>query len=244
VNVRPPALPLFKRLAPGIALAVVVIAFFVFDLDRFLSFDALREHREALLDWVALQPVLAPLAYMGVYAVVVAFSLPGGAVMTISGGFLFGAVSGGLYAVIGATIGATLLFLIAKTSIGDYLLEKAGPGLKKIQSGFAENALSYLFIIRLIPIFPFFLVNLAPAFAGIPLRVYFIATFFGIMPGTLVYALVGAGLGSVFDSGEAFTLGSVMTPEIIGALTGLAVLALLPVAYKKLKARSHNGAPL
>jgi len=146
--------------------------------------------------------------------------------------------------VIGATIGATLLFLIAKTSIGDYLLEKAGPGLKKIQAGFAENALSYLFVIRLIPIFPFFLVNLAPAFAGIPLRVYFIATFFGIMPATFVYALIGAGLGSVFDRGEAFTPGSVMTPEIMGALAGLAVLAMLPVAYKKLKARKQTGVSL
>jgi len=235
---------MLKRLAPLLVLVLGLAAFFAFDLDRYLSFEALREHRQSLLGWVDGNTVMAPFIYMLIYVAVVAFSLPGGLIMTISGGFLFGAVFGGVYAVIGATIGATLLFLIAKTSIGDYLLEKAGPGLKKIQAGFAENALSYLFVIRLIPIFPFFLVNLAPAFAGISLRVYVIATFFGIMPATFVYALIGAGLGSVFDRGEAFTLGSVMTPEIMGALAGLVVLALLPVAYKKLKARKQSGVSL
>ena len=229
---------MLKRLAPLLVLILGLAAFFAFDLDRYLSFDTLREHRQSLLGWVDGNVVMAPFIYMLIYVAVVAFSLPGGLIMTISGGFLFGAVFGGVYAVIGATIGASLLFLIAKTSIGDYLLEKAGPGMKKIQAGFAENALSYLFVIRLIPIFPFFLVNLAPAFAGISLRVYFIATFFGIMPATFIYALVGAGLGSVFDRGEDFTLGSVMTLEIMGALAGLVLLALLPVAYKKLKARN------
>ena len=235
---------MLKRLAPLLILVLGLVAFFAFGLDRYLSFDALREHRQSLLGWVAGNALMAPITYMLIYVAVVAFSLPGGLIMTISGGFLFGAVFGGVYAVIGATIGASLLFLIAKTSIGDYLLAKAGPGMKKIQAGFADNALSYLFVIRLIPIFPFFLVNLAPAFAGISLRIYFIATFFGIMPATFIYALVGAGLGSVFDRGVEFTLGSVMTPEIMGALAGLAVLALLPVAYKKLKARNRNGATL
>jgi len=235
---------MLKRLAPLLILVLGLVSFFAFDLDRYLSFDTLREHRQSLLGWVDGNALMAPLIYMLIYVAVVAFSLPGGLIMTISGGFLFGAVFGGVYAVIGATLGASLLFLIAKTSIGDYLLEKAGPGMKKIQAGFADNALSYLFVIRLIPIFPFFLVNLAPAFAGISLRIYFIATFFGIMPATFIYALVGAGLGSVFDRGVEFTLGSVMTPEIMGALAGLAVLALLPVAYKKLKARNRNGATL
>ncbi len=227
----------FRRLLPVLILLLGVIAFFAFDLDRFLSFDALREHRAALRGWVSANPVLAPLAYIGTYILVVTFSLPGGAVMTISGGFLFGSLAGGMYAVTGASIGATLLFLIAKTSLGDYLLEKAGPGLRKIQAGLAGNALNYLFVLRLIPAFPFFLVNLAPAFLGVPLRVYLLATFFGIMPATFVYAMVGAGLGSVFDSGEAFSAASVMTPQLIAALLGLALLALLPVAYKKLKGR-------
>jgi len=226
----------WKRIVPLLVLVAGLATFFALDLDRYLSFSALGEHRVALLDWVGANS-LAPVIYILAYVMVVAFSLPGGAVMTISGGFLFGAVMGGIYAVTGASLGATALFLIAKTSLGDFLLAKAGPAVKKMQAGFDENALSYMFVLRLIPLFPFFLVNLAPAFLGVPLRVYLIATFFGIMPGTFVYALVGAGLGSVFDRGEAFTLAGVMTPQMIAALVGMALLALLPVVYKKLKGK-------
>ncbi|MDQ7011789.1 MAG: TVP38/TMEM64 family protein [Mariprofundaceae bacterium] len=226
-----------KRVWPLVLLLAAAVLFFVFDLGRFLSFEALAEHRVALLEMVQQSPVLAALAYVVLYIAVVAFSLPGGAVMTISGGFLFGAVFGGLYAVIGATTGATILFLIAKTSLGDYLLAKAGPAVRRMQGGFAKDALSYLFVLRLIPVFPFFLVNLAPAFLGVPLRTYLIATFFGIMPGTFVYALAGAGLGSVFDQGGSFSMAGIMTPQMIGALIGLALLALLPVIYKRMKGK-------
>lgn len=222
---------------PLLLLVTGLVIFFVLDLNRYLSFAALGEHRVALLNWVSANSLLAPMVYILAYVVLAAFSLPGGAVMTISGGFLFGAVMGGVYAVTGATLGATALFLIAKTSLGDYLLAKAGPAIRKMQAGFEEDALSYMLILRLVPLFPFFLVNLAPAFFGLPLRVYLIATFLGIIPGTFVYALVGAGLGSVFDRGETFTLASVMTPQIIAALVGLGVLALAPVAYKKIKGR-------
>ena len=225
----------WRRLLPLAVLAGVVAAFFVLGLDRYLSFNVLAEHRKMLLDSVAAHPWLAPLAYAALYVVVVAFSLPGGAVMTIAGGFLFGALFGGVLAVSGATLGATALFMLAKTSLGDFLLARAGPAVKKMQAGFKENALSYLLVLRLIPLFPFFLVNLAPAFLGVSLRVYVMATFFGIMPGTFVYALVGAGLGSVFDRGEVFSLAGVMTPQMMAALGGLAILALLPVAYKKWK---------
>ena len=155
------------------------------------------------------------------------------AAMSLSGGFLFGFVAGGIYAVAGASIGATALFLIAKTSVGDFLLAKAGNSLQKMQRGFADNALSYLFVLRLVPIFPFFLVNLVPAFLGVPLRIYLIATFFGIMPATFVYALAGSGLGSVLDQGKDITVSGIFTPEIIAAFAGLALLALLPVVYKR-----------
>ncbi len=231
---------MMKRVLPLLLLLVVIVLFFVFDLGRFLAFDTLREHRQGLQDLVKTYPLIAPLMYMFVYIVVVAFSLPGGLVMTVSGGLLFGAVFGGLYAVIAATLGATAIFLIAKTSLGDFLLARAGNGIQKMQKGFAEDAMSYMFILRLIPIFPFFLVNLAPAFLGVPLRIYLLATFFGIMPGTFVYALAGSGLGSVFDRGETFSAAGVLTPEMIGALIGLALLALLPVIYKKFKAKSPS----
>jgi len=214
---------------------MVIVLFITLDLGRFISFDSLKEHREALNGWVSMHPLLAPLVYMLLYIVVVAFSLPGGAVMTISGGFLFGTALGGGYAVLGATVGATALFLIAKTSIGDFLMTKVGPGIHKLQAGFSDNAMSYMFVLRLVPIFPFFLVNLAPAFLGVSLRVYLIATFFGIMPATFVYALAGSGLGSVFDQGGEFSIGSILTPEMMGALIGLALLSLIPVIYKRIR---------
>ena len=228
-------LPLLKRLLPLVLIAMVIVLFMALDLGRFISFDSLREHREMLNGWVSAYPLLAPLAYILLYIVVVAFSLPGGAVMTISGGFLFGAALGGGYAVLGATLGATALFLIAKTSVGDFLMSKAGPGINKLQAGFSDNAMSYMFVLRLVPIFPFFLVNLAPAFLGVPLRIYLIATFFGIMPATFVYALAGSGLGSVFDQGGEFSIGSIFTPEMMCALFGLALLSLIPVLYKKFR---------
>jgi len=224
---------MFKRLIPILILAVVAVLFFAFNLDSFLSFDALARHQAWLLEQVDANPVVAALAYVLLYIAVVAFSLPGGLVMTVSGGFLFGALAGGVYAVIGATIGATALFLIAKTSLGDYLLQKAGNSMQKMQQGFADNALSYMFVLRLVPIFPFFLVNLAPAFLGVPLRIYLLATFFGIMPATFIYALAGSGIGSVLAQGQGVSLAGVLTPQMIGALVGLAALALLPVFYKR-----------
>ncbi len=226
-----------NKFVPLGILAAGIAAFFALGLDQYVSFEALREHRDVLANFVADNPLVAPLAFMVIYAVVVAFSLPGGAIMTIAGGFLFGTVLGTVWVVLSATLGATILFVIAKTSLGDLLRAKAGPWLKKMEHGFKENALSYLLVLRLIPLFPFFVVNLVPAFLGVPLRTYVIGTLFGIVPGSFVFATVGAGLGSIFDSNEAFTATGVLTPEIVTALVGLSLLSLLPVAYKKIKAR-------
>ena len=232
----------YKRLIPVAVLALGLVLFFVFDLGRFLSFETLRQNRAALLGWVETYGVVAALIYMLIYAAAIAFSLPGGAVLTITGGFMFGSIWGTLCVVIAATAGATALFLIAKTSFGDALRAKAGPALQRMQEGFQEGALSYLLVLRLVPLFPFFLVNLVPAFLGVSLRVYVLGTFIGIIPGTFVFATVGAGLGSVFDQGETFTAAGILTPQIITALVGLAVLALIPVVYKKIKARSGKSA--
>lgn len=229
---------LLKQWLPVAFLLTGLILFFAFDLGRYFSFELLREHRFALLALVEEHAFLAAIIYIAIYLVAVAFSLPGGAVMTVSGGFLFGAVFGTLYTVIGATIGATLLFLIAKNSLSETLRAKAGPRLSRMQDGFNENALSYLLVLRLVPIFPFWLVNLAPAFLGVPLRTYLVATFIGIIPGTLVFSLIGSGLGSVFDADKHFSLKGALTPEVIGALIGLALLSLIPVIYKRFSKRS------
>lgn len=229
--------PSWQRLLPLLLLIAGLIAFFALGLNKYLTFEALRENRAWLLQEVADSTVTATLVYMAVYIVVVAFSLPGGAVMTITGGFLFGQWLGTAYVIVAATIGAIILFLAARTALGDILRAKAGPFLKKMEAGFQENALSYLLVLRLIPLFPFFIVNLVPAFLGVRLRDFAIATFIGIIPGSFVYATVGAGLGSIFDTGGSFSARGILTPEIITALVGLAILALLPVAYKKMKAK-------
>ncbi len=229
---------MFKRIMPLIIVAIVLVLFFAFDLAQYISFVALAEHRVSLLSRVDQHAVLAPLVYISLYIVVVAFSLPGGLVMTVTGGFLFGAIVGGMYAVISATLGATALFLIAKTSVGDYLLSKAGDMVHKMQKGFAEDALSYMFVLRLVPLFPFFIVNLVPAFLGVPLRTYVVATLFGIMPATFVYALAGSGLGSVLDQGQGVTMAGVLTTEMMSALLGLALLAVIPVIYKRFVKRT------
>jgi uncharacterized membrane protein YdjX (TVP38/TMEM64 family) len=225
------------RLWPLAALALAIVAVIVLDLDRFLTFDALRQHREALTAFVADHTALAALTFVVVYAAAIALSVPGGAVLTIAGGFMFGSLLGTGLVVIAATLGATLVFLIAKTALGDPLRAKAGPFLKRMEAGFQEDALNYLLVLRLIPLFPFWIVNLVPAFLGVPLRTYVLGTFVGIIPGSFVFASVGAGLGSVLDSGQEFSPASVLTPQIVIALIGLAALALLPVAYRKLKAR-------
>ncbi len=208
-----------RRFWPLGLLALAIGTFFALDLDMYLTFEALRENRATLT--TAEHAVWASLLYMTLYAGAVAMSLPGGAVLTIAGGFLFGAILGTAQVVVAATVGATLLFLIAKTAL----------------AGFQENALSYLLVLRLIPLFPFFIVNLVPAFLGVRLRTYVLGTFIGIIPGSFVFTSVGAGLGSLFDRSETFSPGSVLTPEIVTALVGLAVLALLPVVYRKIKTR-------
>lgn len=232
----PPRSPV-KRFLPLLVLVLAIIVVFASGLHEYLSFDALREHRETLLRLVADNATIAPLAFISIYAGVIALSIPGGAVLTIASGFLFGIWLGGLYVVIGATAGATAVFLIARTALGDALRAKAGPWLQRMEAGFQENALNYLLVLRLIPIFPFWLVNLVPAFLGVGLGTYVIGTFFGIIPGSLVFASVGNGLGAVFDAGETPDLGIIFKPEIIGPIIGLALLALLPVVYRKLKQR-------
>ncbi|PCJ70403.1 MAG: hypothetical protein COA62_07350 [Rhodobiaceae bacterium] len=222
------------RLWPLAVLIAGAIAFFGFGINDYITLDALRDNREALQTLVSENLLRAALVYIVIYAVLVAFSVPGALIATLTGGFLFGTLYGGLYTVVGATIGATIVFLAAKTALGDLLRAKAGPGIRKMEEGFKKNAFSYLMVLRLVPLFPFFLVNLAPAFLGVPLRTYVIATFFGIIPGTFVFASVGNGLGAVFDSGQDPNLGIIFQPEVLFPILGLAALSLVPVIYQRI----------
>jgi uncharacterized membrane protein YdjX (TVP38/TMEM64 family) len=227
----------WRRLIPVLVFVAGLVAFFALGLERYLSIDALRQHRSVLLAWVETSGPLAALVFMAVYITTVAFSLPGATILTIAGGFLFGSVWGTVLVIISATLGATVLFSIARTTLGDVLRAKARAWLPRLEAGFRQHALSYLLVLRLVPIFPFFIINLVPAFLGVPLSTFILGTFLGIIPGTFVYATVGAGLGSVFDAGGTFSLRGVLTPQIVTALVGLAVLAMIPVIYKKLTAQ-------
>jgi uncharacterized membrane protein YdjX (TVP38/TMEM64 family) len=224
-----------KRLLPILVLIAGLLSFFALGLDRYLTFDALRENRETLLALVDRYGILAAIVFVAVYAAAVAFSVPGGAVMTITGGFLFGTWWTTLYVVVAATLGATALFLAVRMALGDLLRARAGPWLKKMEDGFNRNAFSYLLVLRLIPVFPFFVVNLVPAFLGVPLRTYVVATFLGIIPGSFVYASVGNGLGTILDAGETPDLGIIFEPQILIPIIGLAVLLLLPIVYRMYK---------
>jgi uncharacterized membrane protein YdjX (TVP38/TMEM64 family) len=230
----------WQKLLPLAAIAAGLAAFFGLGLHKYLTFDQLRQHRGELTVFVAGMPVKAVLLFILAYAAATALSVPGGIVLTLTGGFLFGIWEGTAAVVVGATIGATALFLAARFLLADLLRAKAGPWLAKMEAGFKQDALSYLLVLRLIPGFPFFVVNLVPAFLGVPLRSFVIATFFGIIPGTFVFASIGAGLGSIFDSMQEFSLKGALTPQVITALVGLAALSLIPVVYKRLRTRSPS----
>lgn len=230
-----PAAPLWRRLLPLAVLAAAIALVFATGLHRHLNFDALRENRQALQGFVAANFAVAALVYVAAYAATAALSIPGAIVFTVAGGFLFGPWWGTALVVVGATAGATLLYLAARTALGDALRRRAGGLVTKLEAGFRENALSYLLVLRLVPLFPFWLVNLAAAVLGVPLATYVLGTFLGIIPGSYVFATVGAGLGSVFDQGGEPSLRGALTPQVLTALVGLAVLSLLPVAYKRLR---------
>lgn len=227
----------WRRWLPLGVIALGLILVFSFDFDEFASFQHLKMHHQRLTEFVAAHYVQAVLVYFVLYVLCVALSLPGAIWFTVAGGFLFGAIVGTVLAVIAATIGAALLFLATKTSLGEYLHAHAGPWLAKVERGFAENQWSYLLMMRLFPAIPFFVANLVPAFLGVPLPVFIITTLVGIIPATTIFATVGAGLGSVLETSTDLTLHSLLTPQVEIALVGLALLAAIPIAVKFLRRR-------
>jgi uncharacterized membrane protein YdjX (TVP38/TMEM64 family) len=221
-----------RRVLPLAALAAAIIAVFALRLDRYLSFEQLAAHREWLLAEVGRLGPLAPLLFALIYAAATGLSIPGATVLTLTAGFLFGTLAGTATVVVGATIGATIIFLVARTALGDALRARAGPSIRKLEAGFQENSLSYLLVLRLVPLFPFWLVNIVPALLGMRLPPFVFATFVGIIPGAIVYASLGSGLGAVIERGERPDLGIIFQPRVLGPLAALALLALVPVAYK------------
>ena len=207
--------------------AIAIIAFFVLDGERYLSLESVKANRDALLEFAHAHYVLALVIAFLVYAGAVAFSLPGGLVLSLTTGFIFGRWAGTLLAVLAATLGATLVFLAARYLFAGAARRRMGALGEKISAGFTENAFHYLLFLRLVPVFPFFLVNLAPAFTNITLRTYVSGTLIGIIPGTFVYVNLGQTLGRI-DS-----LSGLISTETIGAFVLLGLFALVPVLLKK-----------
>ncbi len=221
----------------GILIVAVIGAFAFRD---YLSFETLRENREALIAFRDMNYPLTVLAFMAVYILIVAFSLPGATVATLAGGFLFATFPGVLFNVLAATIGASLIFLAARWGLGEMLAARmdASEGrIKRLKEGLDDNQWSVLFLMRLVPAVPFFMANLVPALMGVPLARFAITTFLGIIPGALVYTSVGAGLGEIFERGATPDLGLIFEPHILLPILGLCVLACLPVLLKAFRKR-------
>jgi uncharacterized membrane protein YdjX (TVP38/TMEM64 family) len=205
-----------------------------------LTFAALAENREALLAFRDANYAATVAVFIATYTLIVAFSLPGATIATLTGGFLFATFPGALFNITAATLGAAAIFLAAQTSIGARMgaqLEGSEGLVKRIKDGIDENQWSMLFLIRLIPVVPFFAANLVPAFLEVPLRRFVISTFFGIMPGAVVYTSVGAGLGEVFARGETPNFGIIFEPQVLLPILGLCALALLPIILRAVRGK-------
>ena len=241
------------RWLPLIILAALVVAAYALGLQKYMSLEMIASNREFLLDYVSSHLFLALLAYAMIYILIVALSLPGAGIISIVGGFIFGWTFSAPVSIMAATIGAVIVFQIVKTSLGATMAERAGPFVRKLADGFAKDAFNYLLFLRLVPAFPFFVVNVVAGVCRVPLKTFIAATFVGIIPGAIVFAWLGRGLGSVIDTQSLahsmcvadkgpgncpyeLSISSLITPQLLLAFTALSVVALIPVLVKRLKA--------
>lgn len=233
-----------KRFLPLLILVALVVAAFASGVTDYLSLDSLRRNQAALAAFVAENRLVALFAFIGVYAAVTAVSLPGAVFLTLAGGLLFGVWLGGSATVVGATIGAIIVFYIVRSSLGVALRERAeqqGGQLKKVIDGVKADAFAYILTLRLIPAAPFWLVNVAAALADAPLRAYALATFIGIIPATFIYSGVGAGIGGVIAEGGEPDLGLIFSPQILIPLVALGLLSLGSVLYRRSRRGKANA---
>ena len=211
--------------------AVVIIL----DLEKFYSFEVLKDNRELVLSWYDKHPSIVISIFFVLYVLVVVLSLPGAVWLSIVAGFLMGTWVATSLVVFAATLGALGIFFIARYLLTDFFRKKTGSFIRKMEAGFQENELSYILVLRLVPVFPFWLVNIVPALFGVSVRTFVVGTFIGIIPGTAVFCSIGNGLGALLDQGRMPVLDIIFEPKIIGPLLALAVLSLTPILFKKLK---------
>jgi uncharacterized membrane protein YdjX (TVP38/TMEM64 family) len=223
-----------KKIAVLLLFMAAIAAFFYFDLGRFLTLESLKANQAKLVELYAEHTLLFVASYVLVYIVQTALSLPGAAVLTLAGGAVFGSILGTVYVNIGASTGATLAFLVARFLLRDWVVQRFGSRTAKLDRGLRESGLSYLLFLRLVPVFPFWLVNLASGIAGLPLKTYVLGTVVGILPGSFVFANAGASLATI-DS-----MGNIASPRVIGSFVLLGLFALVPTLYQRAKARKEG----
>jgi uncharacterized membrane protein YdjX (TVP38/TMEM64 family) len=223
-----------KKIALALVGIVVVALFFYFDLQQYLTLTALKTNRQTLLNYYAAHRLIMVAGFMTIYIVQTALSLPGAAILSLAAGAVFGSIMGTLYANIAATIGATLAFLMTRYLLRDVVLNKFGSKLEGINRELETRGFSYLLFLRLVPLFPFFLINLAAGLTRLPLRTFFFGTMFGIIPGGFVYVNAGASLATI-DS-----LSGIASPRVLGSFALLGLFALVPVLYNKFKNSKEN----
>lgn len=238
---RTPRPSVLGRLAVLAILGAGLFAAWRFGVLDYLNLEALRAQRQTLTAFVAANWIAAFAAFIVIYALATTLALPGALWITILGGYLFGLAAGALATTIGATLGATALFLIARYVLADALRARAGPFLQRVEAGFNENAVSYLLTLRLVPIVPFFIANIAPAFVGARLSTFVVTTAIGIIPGVLAYTWIGSGLGAAFDAGETLDIAA-FAQQLTPAFAALALLAIAPVIYRWLRNRKSGAA--
>ena len=223
-----------KKIALALAGVAAVALCFSFDLQRFLTLTALKANRQTLLDYYAAHKVIMVSGFMLLYIVQTAMSLPGAAILSMAAGAIFGSVMGTVYANIAATIGATLAFLVSRYLLRDVVLRKFGSRLEGLNRELEERGFGYLLFLRLVPLFPFFLINLTAGLTRIPLRTFFFGTMLGIIPGGFVYVNAGASLATI-DS-----LSGIASPRVLGSFTLLGLFALVPALYNKFKSKTGS----
>jgi len=212
---------------------ILVALFFYFDLKSYLTLSVLKENRQQLLDYYAAHRFIMVAGFMTLYIVQTALSLPGAAILSLAAGAVFGSIMGTVYANIAATLGATLAFLVTRYLLRDVVLRNFGSKLEGMNRELEERGFSYLLFLRLVPVFPFFLINLAAGLTRLPLRTFFFGTMFGIIPGGFVYVNAGASLATI-DS-----LSGIASPRVLGSFALLGFFALIPVLYNRLKNRKQ-----
>lgn len=226
---------LIKRFAPVAVIAVLLATGYAAGLHKYLSFETLAANKEMIDTFVSENLLLAMASYLLIYIVAVSLSFPGASFLTIAGGVVFGWFIGGTLTIIGATIGASIIFSVAKTSLGAVLAEKAGPRMTKLREGFQKDAFNYLLTLRLAPVVPFWITNLAPALFGMDLFRYALATFIGIIPGTYAYSFIGDQVGGA-------VAGSDLTTKIALGLGALALASVIPLIVKWVRANKKSTA--